>query len=521
MVNNKIIKIKKKVFIIENSFWISNSKGTDYPTLNQDIQTEYLIIGAGLTGLHTAYLLSDYSDSITVVDADKVGYGSSGRNTGKITVSHGLIYSTISKKYGDKKSRLYYEANKEAMKLIEDIISKYHIDCDFEKVPNYIFTEDEDYLSQLREEYNTCQNLNIPYKYLDSIEKFPLDIKGALKLENQAQFNTMKYLNKLSEINKSKGVNIYENTPVIGLVKEDNFYKVKTKFNEIRTKVLIIASSNPWYDGLSFYFSKQKPSRSYLTLSKLNKPIQKGMYINVENPTKTIRTYKNEEYLICGGFDHQTGKCDDEHQIFDEIVNFARNNFDIGHIEYKWSTQDYITTDNIPYIGRINSNEENIFIATGFCKWGISTSAAAAITFKDLIINKRSKYENLFNPSRIGSYMNLNYLKENMMVVYDYIKGKLTNGESANNLKKGEGKVINIDGNKYGAYKDEEGNIFVVDITCTHLGCELRFNSFEKSWDCPCHGSRFNYDGTILNGPALKPLKLLGQGKNDVDPDLI
>ena len=504
---------------MQNSFWISNSRGTDYPTLDQNIETDYLIVGAGLTGLHTAYLLSDYKGKITVVDADKVGYGSSGRNTGKITASHGLIYDSISKKYGDQKSRLYYEANEEGMRLIEDIISKHNVDCDFEKVPNYIFTEHEDYLNQIKMEFDTCQRLNIPYEYLDSIDDFPLEIKGALKLENQAEFNTMKYLNKLAEINKSKGVDIYENTPVVGLVKEDNFYIVKTKFNEIKTRVLIIASSNPWYDGLRLYFSKQKPSRSYLTVSKLNKSVQKGMYISVESPTKTIRTYG--EYLICGGFDHQTGKCDDEQHIFDDIVNFTRNNFNVGHIEYKWSTQDYITTDNIAYIGRINNDEKNIFIATGFCKWGISTSAVAAIIFKDLIIDKKSKYENLFNPSRIGSYMNLNYLKENILVVYDYIKGKLKDGESVNDLKNGEGKVVNINGSKYGAYKDEEGNFFVVDITCTHLGCELKFNSFEKTWDCPCHGSRFNYDGSILNGPALKPLKLLGQGKNDIDPDIV
>ncbi|MDY4576262.1 MAG: FAD-dependent oxidoreductase [Intestinibacter sp.] len=509
---------------MENSFWILNSENTNYPTLDKNIETDYLIVGAGLTGLHTAYLLAGQNKKITVIDADKVGYGSSGRNTGKITSSHGLIYDSISKKYGDEKARLYYEANQKGVRLIEDIINKYDIDCNFEKLPNYIFTEDEDYVNQIKQEYKTCERLKIPYEYLNDIEDFPLDIKAALKLDDQAQFNTKKYIDKLAEINKSKGVCIYENTPVVGLTREDDTYIVKAKDNiEIKTKTLIIASSNPWYDGLRFYFSKQKASRSYLTLSKLNKPIAKGMFINVEKPSKTIRIYtdKGQDYLLCGGFDHKTGKCDDEKEIFDKIVDFAKNNFKIGTIEYKWSTQDYITTDNIPYIGRINNEENNIYIATGFCKWGISTSAVAAIIFRDLIVNGSSGYEDVFNPSRAGSYLNFNCLKENSIMAYDYIKGKIKKGSTELDLEKEEGKVVIIDGDKYGAYKDKDGKVFVVDITCTHLGCELEFNSFEKSWDCPCHGSRFNYDGTVLNGPALKPLKLLGMEDNDIDPDLV
>ncbi|MBU5336653.1 FAD-dependent oxidoreductase [Intestinibacter bartlettii] len=509
---------------MENSFWILTSQGASYPTLDKDIDTDCLIVGAGLTGLHTAYMLSDIGKKIVVLESDKVGYGSSGRNTGKITSSHGLIYDSISKKYGDEKSRLYYEANEDGLKLIKNIIKKNNIDCNFEELPNYIFTENDDDLNKIKEEYKTCQKLEIPYEYLNNIENFPLSVKGALKLDNQAQFNTKKYMDGLAKVISSKGIEIYENTPVVGLEKKNNEYIVKTKYNnEIKAKMVIIASSNIWHDELGLYFSKEQAYRSYLTVSKLNKPIAKGMFINVEQPSKTVRTYtdKDKNYLVCGGFDHKTGKCDDESNIFNDIVEFAKNNFKIGTLEYRWSTQDYITTDNIPYIGHINKEQENLYIATGFCKWGISTSAVAAIIFKDLITTGNSKYKELFNPSRTGSYLNLKYLKENTIMAYDYIKGKIKKGSTEFDIQKEEGKIIVIDGDKYGAYRDKDGKLYVVDITCTHLGCELKFNSFEKSWDCPCHGSRFNYDGSILNGPALKPLKLLGMGDNDIDPDLV
>lgn len=509
---------------MENSFWIINNQGESYPTLDKDIETEYLIVGAGLTGLHTAYMLSKQNKKIIVVESDKVGYGSSGRNTGKITSSHGLIYESISKKYGEEKARLYYEANEEGLRLIKDIVKKYNIDCNFEEVPSYIFTQDEDSLKQIKSEYKTCEKLQIPYEYLNKIEDFPIEIKGALKLDNQAQFNSKKYMDGLAKVVSSKGVDIYENTPVVGLEKYKDGYIVKTRNNKtIKAKIVVIASSNIWHDELGLYFTKEHAYRSYLTISKLNKPIAKGMFINVEKPSKTVRTYtdKGQDYLICGGFDHKTGKCDNESKIFDDIVDFAKNNFKIGIIEQRWSTQDYMATDNIPYIGHITKDEPDIYIATGFCKWGISTSAIASIVISDLILNQKSKYQGLFDPSRIGSYLNLNYLKENTIMAYDYIKGKIKKGSMELDIAKGEGKVVVIDGDKYGAYRDKNGKLFVVDITCTHLGCELKFNSFEKSWDCPCHGSRFSYDGSILNGPALKPLKLLGMGDNDIDPDLV
>ena len=414
---------------MENSFWILTSQGASYPTLDKDIDTDCLIVGAGLTGLHTAYMLSDIGKKIVVLESDKVGYGSSGRNTGKITSSHGLIYDSISKKYGDEKSRLYYEANEDGLKLIKNIIKKNNIDCNFEELPNYIFTENDDDLNKIKEEYKTCQKLEIPYEYLNNIENFPLSVKGALKLDNQAQFNTKKYMDGLAKVISSKGIEIYENTPVVGLEKKNNEYIVKTKYNnEIKAKMVIIASSNIWHDELGLYFSKEQAYRSYLTVSKLNKPIAKGMFINVEQPSKTVRTYtdKNINYLVCGGFDHKTGKCDDESNIFNDIVEFAKNNFKIGTLEYRWSTQDYITTDNIPYIGHINKEQENLYIATGFCKWGISTSAVAAIVFKDLITTGDSKYKELFNPSRTGSYLNLKYLKENTIMAYDYPCGRET-----------------------------------------------------------------------------------------------
>lgn len=177
--------------------------------------------------------------------------------------------------------------------------------------------------------------------------------------------------------------------------------------------------------------------------------------------------------------------------------------------------------DNVPYIGYINKREDNIYVATGFSKWGITNGTVAGIIIKDLIINNNSDYKDTFNPSRLGSYFSKDFIKENANVAINYVSGKLKIGSGDMPKNNGEGKIVNIDGKRYGVYKDDNGDFYIVDTTCTHLGCELNFNSEEKTWNCPCHGSRFDYKGNILEGPALKPLKLYGHGDNDVNPKLL
>ncbi|MEG1408574.1 MAG: FAD-dependent oxidoreductase [Terrisporobacter sp.] len=509
---------------MKDSYWITSCENKEYKSLEKDIDTEYLIVGGGITGLTTAYLLNNENKKVTIVEADRIGWGSSGRNTGKVTSQHGLIYNNIKKEYSLETAKLYYEANEDGLKLVESIIKENNIDCEFKIVSSFIFTEDEKYVEQIEDEYNTCKEINISCKLYNKLDGVPLEIKAALEFKNQGQFNPKKYVDALAKVDKEKGVEIYENTPVIDVKLGKKCELECANGCKIRTKVLIIASSNAWYDGLKFYFSKEEASRSYLLCGKLKEDILEGNFISVEEPTRTFRTYKDEKKencLIVGGQDHKTGKSNNEMDIYNIIEEYAKSKFNIEEVLCSWSAQDYVSFDKIPYIGKINMKEDNVYIVTGTSKWGLSNGSAGAIVIKDLITKKYSKYEELYNPSRLKSYLNTKFLEANMEVAFDYIKGKLISGSSEMPKNKNEGKVVSIHGKRYGAYRDEIGELFIVDITCTHLGCELRFNSGDKSWDCPCHGSRFDYKGNILNGPALKPLKRYGQGKNDIDPKLI
>ncbi|HFL2397650.1 TPA: FAD-dependent oxidoreductase [Clostridioides difficile] len=508
---------------MNESYWFLNSSPKEYNKLGENIKTDCLIVGGGITGLTTAYLLAKEGKKVVLVEADKIGYGTSGRNTGKVTCQHDIFYSKIEKKYGLDKAKSYYNANNEALNLVEQIIEENNIKCDFKRETSFVFTEKEDTIKNIKDEYRTCKKIGINCEYHETIENIPLDIKGAISFTNQGQFNPKKYIDGLAKAAVNLGLKIYENTPVVDLEK-GKICRVKTREdNIIEAENVIISSHSPWYDGLNFYFAKEYAERAYLMVAVLENKLTDGMFISIDDPSITFRQYNDgsENLLIFGGGDHKVGQGGTEKEIFDDLEHYGKEVFKVKDFKGKWSAQDNMSFDNVPYIGYINKREDNIYVATGFSKWGITNGTVAGIIIKDLIINNNSDYKDTFNPSRLGSYFSKDFIKENANVAINYVSGKLKIGSGDMPKNNGEGKIVNIDGKRYGVYKDDNGDFYIVDTTCTHLGCELNFNSEEKTWDCPCHGSRFDYKGNILEGPALKPLKLYGHGDNDVNPKLL
>lgn len=505
---------------MNESYWILSSNSKKYESLSEDINTDCLIIGGGIVGITSAYLLAKNGIKVVLVDSDKIGFGSSGRNTGKITTQHDIIYSKLNKKYGIESASSYYEINNKALDLIESIIKENNIECGLERLPSYLFTGDVSYIDQLKEEYDVCKKIGIDCNYHDTIN-IPLPVKGALSFNNQAQFNPKKYIDGLAKVCESLGVKIYENTEIIDLEKENTINAKTNSSNYINANKVILASHFPWYDGMNFYFAKEKGDKSYLIGAKTKKSFENGIFINIEDPSITFRNYKGDDkdLLIIGGKDHKVGQSKKE-DIYKDIEKFAKDKFEIDEAIYKWSAQDYMSFDYLPYVGHINKKENRIFVATGFSKWGMTNGCASAIIISELILNNSSKYENLFNPSRISAYLTKDFLKENFNVGINYISGKLNLGSDYMPTQKGEGKIVNIEGKRYGAYRHYNGELYIVDITCTHLGCELKFNNTDKTWDCPCHASRFDFEGNVLNNPAISPLNRYNEGKNKINPKL-
>ena len=507
---------------MNKSLWISSSEGDRYKKLDTDKRTKCLIVGEGLTGISTAYLLCKKGIPVMLVDADYIGYGATGRNTGKVCAQHSIIYSNIYNMYGAAKAREYYDANKDAIRLIEKIIEENNIECNYEKVPSYIFTQSEKESDKLLEEFNICKEIGIDCEFTMEIP-LPLDIKGAIKFNIGGQFNPKKYVDALARKVEELGGEIYEKTPMKSLDIEDDLIVVNSLDGYIiKAEKLIIASHVPFYDGLSFYFTRLKPERSYIVAGEYNKDFPKATFINAEDPTRSLRVYEDGErrLLLVGGESHKVAHKNDK-DYYGLLKEYGSEVFGVDKYLFEWSTQDYITPDGIPYIGYLNTIRDNILVATGFAKWGMTNGTAAAMMLSDIYTEGRSKYSNTFTPSRTEGYFTSNFFKENLDVGVQYISGKLRIA-SKDMPDRGDAKIATIDKKKFGVYRDDNDVFHIVDIMCTHLGCELKWNPLEKSWDCPCHGSRFNFEGDILEGPATIPLKKYGsETYNGINPNLL
>ena len=545
------------------SYWInslSEEEKKRFDKLEQNIKTDICIIGGGLTGLSTAYYLSKYKIRTVLLEKGEICRQTSGNSTAKITSQHGLIYKYLTDSKGKDFARRYYEANEEAIREIKDIIDKENIDCDFEYQPAYVYTQSVQEVQKIKAEVEAVNNfggkaelvhspdieLNRLHcdEYVESVEnnaqKLKIDVDNivreninleangvqermknllpikallAIRCEHQAQFNPYKYANALAKICSDSGIKIYEHTKAIDVETEDeDEYYIITLENgyKIKAKYLIIATKYPIVNIPGFYFVKMYQSTSYAIGMQTKERLFEGMYINSGEPTISLRTakYGDEYLLIVAGFDHKTGAQIDLSNSYKYLEEVARNIYPKGKIKYHWNTEDCITLDKIPYIGELSKLWENCYVATGFNKWGITSSNIAARIITDKILGEKNEYEEVFKATRLEPIKNIkevtNIVKESINSLV--IKKLEIPQEAANQIQEGEGKIVEVNGQKIGIYKDKEGEIYKVDPVCKHLGCELSWNNLDKTWDCPCHGSRYDYKGNLIYGPSVKNL---------------
>lgn len=499
------------------SYWIESVKNkNEYKELKEDIRTDVCIIGGGITGVSVAYKLVKENLNIILIEKDKMGYQTTGNSTAKITSQHGLFYKYLKDSKGEEFAKKYYEANENAIKDISNIIKEEKIDCDYEKQSAFIFAQSEEEDKKVKEEVEIVQSFGGRAKYIakENIDKKVMNLNpiSAIEFENQAQFNSYKYVSSLAEICKNYGVSIYENTKVVEVKNEENYYTVHTENGcSIRTKYLVVATKYPIINMPGFYFMKMYQSTSYAIAIETKEKLFEGMYISSANPKISLRTAKeNDGYLlIVVGSDHKTGEDIDLTNSYKNLEDIAKKIYPVENIKYYWNTEDCITLDKIPYIGSYSKMWENAYVATGFNKWGITTSNIAAEIISDNILGKENEYEELYTSTRLEPIKNNtemgNMLKETVNSLI--IKKLKIPQEIEEKVKIGEGKIVEINGEKIGIYRNEKGILYRIIPKCKHLGCELIWNNLDKTWDCPCHGSRYDYKGKMIYGPTVKDLE--------------
>lgn len=505
-----------------DSLWISSSckdkllNKQDFEINTKNIspddvlETDICIIGAGIFGLSCAYYLSKLGYKVTVLEKYKIGEKATGHTTAKITSQHGLFYNYLTNSYNRKFAKDYLEANEQAIYNIKEIIDTEKINCDFEYKNSYVYTTDKQDIPLIKNEVLATQNIGFNSEFVTKTG-LPFEIKGAICFKNQAQFNPIKYLYGLSNSIINNGNYIYTNATVFNVKKQENSYITFSNKCKVKSKYVIIATHYPFINFPGFYFMKMYQSTSYIIAIDTKKTLFNGMYISTNKPIFSYRTakFENKELLLIGGADHKTGHPCSYGDSYGLLEQEARKYYPNCEVLFRWNTRDCISLDKLPYIGLYSSMMNNLYVGTGFKKWGMTTSNIAANIIVDMICGKYNKYSYLFDSSRLKPIKNRDELKNvvvqstNSLLLDKLKRANMSFDEISNN----SGSIIEINKEKVGIYKNCEGKIYAVKPICTHLGCLLSWNDVDKTWDCPCHGSRFNFDGKNLYDPAFKDLE--------------
>lgn len=473
-----------------NSIWQINSKGKSNKEIITD--SDILIIGGGITGLSAAYFLKDSKYTITVIDRGIIGNGITSKSTAKITYLQNIIYQTLEKSFNRTVSNQYLKSQLDAINLLTGIIEKENIKCDLKETKAIIFTKEDKGINKIDKEKSILEANSISCKVIDKLPiHFP--IKYGIEVDGNYTFHPVKYLLGLKKV-INKNVNIYENTMALGIKKNNDIYIVKTNKSEFRAKYIIVSCHYPF-----FIFPGIVPLKTYIQREYVNASKYKNynfMANSIDSNLHSIRFYKN--YIIYGSNKHRlTNKIAYKDNYIQSVINFKR--LFSKNPEYTWMNQDIMSNDNLPFIGKIDKDDDNLLIATAYSAWGMTNGTMAGKILSDIILDNKNNYISLFDPTRVNKTGIFNSIIDAINYSKVYIQTTVKkNPVFYNNYVY----KIKVNGNYYGVYYDYYGKKHVVKGKCPHMKCNLVFNDEEKTWDCPCHGSRFDIDGNVIEGPA-------------------
>jgi glycine/D-amino acid oxidase-like deaminating enzyme/nitrite reductase/ring-hydroxylating ferredoxin subunit len=486
------------------SLWVETAPDTDYPRLDHDIEADVIVVGSGITGLTTARTLAGRGLSVVLIEARKLCYGVTGFTTAKVTALHSAIYQELAKAWDDETAAVYAEANQAAVAKVKQLAAADGIDCDLREAIAYTYSAGPEELATIEAEVDACRRAGLDVS-LTAETELPYDVAGAVRLEGQAQFHPRRYCLGLAAALVKEGGLIFENSPALELDSEAG--TVTTDQATARAGAVVVATQIPFVKQ-GGHFARMTPSRSYALALRSGSDAMEGMYISIDQPTRSLRS-TGDGYLIIGGEGHRVGTEEDTNRRYRALESWASEVFPGAAVAYRWSAQDYRSADRLPFIGRLSKKSARVFVATGFAKWGMTNGTAAAMIISDLIQEIENPWAATFDGTRTGLAHGLaDVVSANLEVAEHFVGDRIsTSGRpSPADLEPGTGAVISSGGEKVATYVDESGLLHTVSATCTHLGCLVAFNTAERSWDCPCHGSRFDVDGRVLQGPAIKEL---------------
>ncbi len=494
------------------SIWNATAKtGPVYPPLVGNTNTEVTIVGGGITGVLTAYFLAQKGIKPVLIESLDIGGGTTAHSTGNLYCMVDEKLQKVKSKFDSNTARKVAQSRQSTVDIIEQLVQQHNIDCNFMRAPWYLYAFDEKDNNIIEKEYETAVECGVANaKLLESMPGIPYKTSKSLVVENQAQFHPLKFVQHIASIATQLGAHIYERTKMLNYEVSNNQYIIHTTNGIITSNKLVMATHMP--KGFMPVQTLVYPYREYGVAARLNNDLQAGIYWGIYDDPKKYSfrpyTHQGQNYIMVIGENHKTGHKEHNEESFSKLEEFLRNRFNITDIAYRWGGQHYKSADSIPFIGKSDLGE-GLYYATGLATDGLTYGTLAGMIISDLITGTQNPWSDVYDPKRFTPLASAKeFLKENADVAVQYFKDipfKI-DAKELDDVKAGEGKVLSLNGKRCAAYRDENDHVHVVSAVCPHMKCIVHWNKGEKSWDCPCHGSRFTFDGRVIEGPAIHDL---------------
>jgi glycine/D-amino acid oxidase-like deaminating enzyme/nitrite reductase/ring-hydroxylating ferredoxin subunit len=505
------------------SYWMATAPGAAFPPLGGNADVDVAVVGGGIAGLCTAWELTRAGRSVALLEADRIAAGVTGYTTAKLTALHGLIYARLRSSLGAETAGVYARCQQDAVDHVAQTARALGIDCDLEQVPAYTYVESADRVDEVHAEVDAAREAGLPASFVTETG-LPFEVAGAIRLDGQAQFHPRRYLLGLAEDLTRRGGRIYERTRVVSL-DEGEPCRLRTEGGATVTAGnVVVATGYPVFDR-ALLFARLKPRREVVVAAVLDAAQDPGgMYLSPEEHTRSVRTapYRDglrpgpeaprataRRLLIVTGETFRPGAAAVSERI-SRLADWAVQKFGSAEFAYRWAAQDNDTADGVPYVGRLHPGAQHTWVATGFGGWGMSNGVAAGRLLAALIDGDEPPEAKVFDPRRLHPVVETPaVVTGGLAVAKHYVGDRLRSShvDSVDDIAPDSGAVVRVAGERCAVYRDPGGGLQAVSATCTHMGCIVHFNDAERSWDCPCHGSRFGVDGAVLNGPAVDALE--------------
>ena len=490
------------------SFWIASTPDTSYPALKENLKVDVAVLGGGITGITTALLLKKRGLKVALVEAGKIVKGVTGYTTSFTSSAQSLYYQDLVSMYGEEKARQCAASCEASIDMIASLAKEYGIDCDLTRPAQYVYTASEDGVEDLKKEFEVNKRLGLPVTYADRAP-LPFENYGAIRFSNQMQFHPRKYLLPLAKAVDGDGSYVFEGTRALDVADAagDKPCTVKTNRGNLYANDVVIATHIP-FTNMDLIPARITPVMSYVLGIRIEGDISTDMFYSTEEPCHYIRTQpaSGGNILIVGGEDNKLGKVIETEDKYRKLEEFCRSRFKVKSVDYSWSTHDNYTFDEVPFIGRYTTSK-HIYVGTGYKGTGMTYGTVAAMILADEITGKKSPCADVYSLARIELPGAVDFLKAQADIVKTFMEGRIKKLKGPEKIAPGKYGLAEVNGHKAAVYKEETGKVHAVSPQCTHMGCYVSWNDGERTWDCPCHGSRYNEDGKVFHGPAVYDLK--------------